>query len=337
MGMNRGLWVPIDTGNVGTTPLEARLADAGLFESNNGVDARSGVLRPLASTLVAGMPNMNYSIGPGTFVITRANDDGCYRFTSNGSVTVPAAAAPVANSRIDVIWVRQNDQTKGDPNNLAVAGVTAGTPAASPAAPAIPEGAMELARATITSTTTATNTASITQTWRYAALKGSPIILRNFNERGEITVPQVGQRVQRLDIANGQLIQAWDGTGWVQAHNYGPKVIPGTGARLGSITGVGTGMAAGVLQPIIQAGSVVVTTDPSGYAAVDLPSAFPTGILAVVAGNGDTAAVGRDKIVGVASTPFTNTSSRFYVSVVNGAGAAHAGLPVRVDYVAAGW
>lgn len=263
MTVNRGLWVPIDTGNVGTTELEARLADAGLFESDNGTDARSGILRTSTTfpVVVLGTAGMAYSILPATFAKTRSAGDGVYRFSTTGATTVPTLAAPVANSRIDVIWVRQNDQSKGDPDNKAIAGVANGTAAASPAAPEIPVGAMELARATITSTTTRTDAASLVQTFRHTALRGTPVAVRNTTERAEITTPRAGQKVQRLDLGPA-VTETWDGTSWV---GDGPKIEIGQGAK----------------QPIFKGYEVAVTLDAFSVGQITFPAAFPTALATV--------------------------------------------------------
>lgn len=216
MSINRGLWVPLNIGNVGTLPVEARLADAGLFESNDGINARSGIISSMPPILVQGDTSWSYVISPFTAIVARTSNEGVYRFTGTGATSVATTAAPGTNSRIDVIWVKQNDQTKGDANNLAVAGVTQGTVAASPVAPAIPEGALELARATVTAGAPNTLNVSIVQTFRYTAFRGQPITVRNATERGEITVPRVRQRVRNL--AYGALgygaIEFYDGTVW---------------------------------------------------------------------------------------------------------------------------
>ena len=236
MTINRGLWVPINTGNVGTTEVEARLADAALFESNNGTDARSGLLTPATTTVVTGTANMGFNVASVEPVITRVAGEGVYRFSTTGVTNVPNVAAPTANSRIDVVYIKQNDQSKGDANNLAVAGVVNGVVAASPVAPAIPTGAHELARATITANMVATNTAAITQTWRYAALAGEPIPVRNTTERAEITAPRLGQRLRRLDYGT-EFVEVWDGAKWIPSGGEVPY------AHLGKTDGFTTGTA----------------------------------------------------------------------------------------------
>jgi hypothetical protein len=218
MTISRGLWVPINTGNVGTTEVEARLAMAGLFETINGTDPRSGLLRPPASgVVVTGTVNtapMTYTIGPCQPVINRVANEGAYHFAAVGNTTVNTTAAPGANSRIDVIWVKQNDQSKGDADNLAVAGVTQGVVSATPVAPAIPTGALAIAQAVILNTTTATNTAVITQVYPYAALRGVPIPVRNVTDRATIVTPVVGQQVERLDLPGQPVEEYTTAYGW---------------------------------------------------------------------------------------------------------------------------
>lgn len=220
MTINRGLWVPINTGNVGTTEVEARLADGALYESNDGINARSGVLDPQSAVLVTGAANMSYNLAACAPVINRSSNEGVYRFTATGTTNVATTAAPAANSRIDVIYVKQRDQNKGDSDNTAVVGVIQGAVAASPVAPALTglaTGGIEIARAVVGPNITATTSASITQTFRYAALKGNPIPVRNATERAEITAPRLGQRVRRLDLTQvqaGGVLERWNGTNW---------------------------------------------------------------------------------------------------------------------------
>lgn len=117
-----------------------------------------------------------------------------------------------------------------------------------------------------------------------------------------------------------------------------PRIIPHAGARMGtSTTGVSKNLDNSVYSPIIQAGSVVTTLDASGYGSIDFPVPFPNGIMSTVFINGDSAATGRDKIISIASAPFTNTTSRVYLGVVNGSGAIYTPGPIRIEYIAVGW
>lgn len=211
MGVSRGLWVPINTGDIGTTEVEARLADAGLFAENGPGIPRSGLLNPGTPNVVTGTGTMNYAIAPCKPVLNRVTNEGVYRWSIDAATTVPTTAAPGSNSRIDIIWTKQNDQSKGDADNLAIVGCSQGVAAPVPSAPTIPVGALELARATVPALVTGTSSASITQTFQYTALRGAPVPVRNDAERG--TGLAVGSRVKRLDTT-ALVEEEWDGTAW---------------------------------------------------------------------------------------------------------------------------
>ncbi|ASR83813.1 minor tail protein [Arthrobacter phage PitaDog] len=215
MTTKRGLFVPVASGNVGTTPAEARLAlGATLIENAPGVP-RSGVMETGDTTLVYGSgASMTYYIDPAHFVVHRTQGEGAYVFMNEGIQTVAASAAPGTNSRIDLIWVKQNDVAKGDANNLAVPGVTVGTTAAVPTAPygSVPAGALVLAEAVVSAGQTLASQASYTQVFSYTATRGSLIKVRSKADRDLITTPVVGQCVMRLDRNNH--VQQWNGSAW---------------------------------------------------------------------------------------------------------------------------
>lgn len=188
MTLHRGLYVALTAANVGTTPLEARLAMAGtLAESSAGVP-RSGLLRQSATNVVTGVGGaMRYSVGPCTPVVNRDVGEGVYVFSLTGSTTVDTTVSPASGSRYDLIWVKQNDVTKNDPDNLPVLGVTQGAAASSPARPyaSVPAGALVLAEALIPANVTGTTAAgvTITQLWLHTAARGAPIAVRSASER----------------------------------------------------------------------------------------------------------------------------------------------------------
>ncbi|AXH44007.1 minor tail protein [Arthrobacter phage Herb] len=215
MSTKRGLFVPVAGGNVGTTPAEARLALGGLLIENAPGVPRSGVLENAKTNLVYGSgASMTHYIDPAHFVIHRTQGEGAYEFANEGIQTVAGTAAPGTNSRIDLVWVKQNDTTKGDANNLAVAGVTVGTAAASPSGnyAGVPAGAMVLAEALVEAGDTLGTHLTYTQVFKYTATRGSMIRVRDKTDRDTITTPVQGQQVMRLDRNNH--IQQWNGTAW---------------------------------------------------------------------------------------------------------------------------
>ncbi|WVX87940.1 minor tail protein [Arthrobacter phage Snek] len=214
MTVNRGLFIR-NNGSVGTTPIEGRLALAALVWENSPGNPRSGLLDQKTATVVSGTATMSYNVAPINPVINRAAGEGVYIFTLTGTTNVVTSAAPATGSRYDLIYVKQNDPDKGDPDNNAVVDVIQGTAAASPTKPYanLPAGAYVLAEALVGPNVTGTNAAgvTITQVWKYTAMRGAPLTVRNKTERDEIT-GAAGMAITRLDCDNWR--QEHDGTGW---------------------------------------------------------------------------------------------------------------------------
>jgi len=213
MAGSRGLFVR-QNGTLGTTPLEARRALAGMLIRNSATAPRSGLIAP-PDTVVQSTPGWSYSIVPINPVINRTADEGAYVFSFEGTTTVTTDPAPGTDSRWDLIYVKQNDTEKGDPDNLPVLGVVKGTPAASPSKPtsSVPSGALVLAEARIYAGSTSTQHASNTlaQVFPYTGLVGSAIKVRSKADRDLITTPKVGQQVIRMDRDNH--VQTYTGVG----------------------------------------------------------------------------------------------------------------------------
>lgn len=145
MALTRGF-----TQNSGTTPLDTRLMFMALLKRNSDGSPRLGMLYGPA-TPVTGTTSMNVTLADNTsFVLSRGTTDGVTIINNvGGTVSVTLDAAPSANARIDVVWLKQNDGGtggQGDADSLPTLGKTSGTAAASPAVPAIPTGALALAQ-----------------------------------------------------------------------------------------------------------------------------------------------------------------------------------------------
>lgn len=216
MTVNRGPGVAPLAG-VGTTTLEHRLQLAGLYAENAPGVPRSGVLAQANATLVTARSDMSWDVVPLGSVINRTASEGVYTPTLSGTTNVPTIGAPGADSRWDLIYIKQNDQAKGDPDNAAVTGVVNGTASGSPSKPysSVPSGGLVLAESRIFAGTTGTSGGSNTtaQVWRHTAARGAPILIRNATELAEITTPALGQRVIRLDAKAQE--QYWDGSNFV--------------------------------------------------------------------------------------------------------------------------
>lgn len=166
--------------NAATTPLDARLMDMAGLVCNADGSPRPGVLGSANLSIVTALATMNVAVAAAEFVTSKGKADGVAIFTNDGVVNVAIAAAPASNSRIDVIWVRHQDNTTGDAASTPIFGVTAGVAAASPTKPAIPTGALELATLRVYAGTTAANGGSNTlvNTYAMTAARGGVVPFR---------------------------------------------------------------------------------------------------------------------------------------------------------------
>lgn len=202
--------------NAATTPLDARLMDMAQIVSNADGSPRTGVLGVLKSPLLTALATMNVSVSAAPFVTTKGKADGVAIFTNDGTVNVAIAAAPASNSRIDVIWVKHNDNTTGDATSTPTFGVTAGAAAASPTKPAIPTGALELGTLRVYADTTAANggTNTLTQTYQMTAMQGGIVPFRTLADLAAWTNPATGQVATTLDDDSADAFYRWNGAAW---------------------------------------------------------------------------------------------------------------------------
>lgn len=148
----------------GTGALDARFMDAARIMRGISGAPRAGVIyNPRADgTNWSLNSNMSVTIPDRmAFAVTRGTGDGIVVLYNNGDTNVPLAQAPNANSRYDVVWVKQNDTEKGDANSLPVYGVTSGQAQANPTIPAAPAGALILGNLLIPAGATGTNSSGV--------------------------------------------------------------------------------------------------------------------------------------------------------------------------------
>lgn len=224
--MGSALHTKGNTPGVGVTSAEeARLADGGLLAVGSGglVSTRTGVLvGPGATALVTGTSStgtMRYSVAAHHWVTNRGVvSDGVYRGAAETAKLVDTTAAPGTGSRIDIVWVKQNDAGStiaADATSVPVYGCTQGTSSTgTPSPPTIPTGAEELARATVLAGATRTDDGTkvtISQTARITVARGAPVPVRSKTERDGLD-KYVGLTVIRLDMAGRE--QRYTGTYW---------------------------------------------------------------------------------------------------------------------------
>jgi hypothetical protein len=209
---------------------EFRVDLAGLIAGqSSSIAARTGVMwGPGSSSVITGTSatgTMTVNVGVHHWVSSRAAADGIYLGAKEASSTLNIAAAPGSNSRIDVVYAKQNDAgstISPDGSTSELYGVVTGTAAASPTKPAIPLGAVEIGTVTVAAGATSTAGAGVTinNTAALTVARGADIPVRNQAERDALTTfPFL--TVKRLDTGNIEARNVGN-TAWVTI--YTPTV-----------------------------------------------------------------------------------------------------------------
>lgn len=181
--------------------LDARRDMSGLFVCDKTtMRPIAGILDRSQDNLVTGNSNsMSVTVHPFNAVLNRY---GALLIQNDGDVKVPLAAAPSANSRIDVVYVRQNESRPpmSDGSDIPAFGVAQGVAAATPVAPSIPIGASALAQVLLPAgvSNTAASGVVITQTYIGAALKGGMLRVQNSAQRDSLTMVTDGTVVHNV-------------------------------------------------------------------------------------------------------------------------------------------
>ena len=226
--------------NNAKTPLDQRLADMATIVCNADGTPRTGVLGNANASIASALATWHFRVQAAEFVTSKGKADGVMIFTNNGVVDVPiAAGAPVSNSRIDVLWVKHEDNTTGDAASLPIFGVTSGAASGSPTKPAIPTGAEEIATLRAYSGTTGASGGAniLTNTYKMTAGRGGIVPVRTLTERDAWTAPAPADGQFVLVLADDTTYQYVDSTiGWL--HVAGKPII--TAPALTTIYSAGT-------------------------------------------------------------------------------------------------
>lgn len=174
--------------------LDARRDMSGLFVCDNTTMMPiAGILDRSQDNLVTGNSNsMSVTVHPFNAVLNRY---GALLVQNDGNTNVVLSAAPSANSRIDVVYVKQNETRSpmSDSSDNPIFGVVKGVAAATPVAPDVPDGALALAQVLLPAgvSNTADGGVVITQTYIGAALKGDMLRVQTSAQRDALTtVPE---------------------------------------------------------------------------------------------------------------------------------------------------
>lgn len=174
--------------------MDARRDMSGLFVCDKTTMLPvAGILDRSQDNLVTGNSNsMSVTVHPFNAVLNRY---GALLIQNDGDVKVPLNAAPSANSRIDVVYVKQHETRSpmSDDSDSPVFGVVHGVAAATPVAPGVPDGALELAQVLLPAgvSNTAEGGVVIAQTYIGAAMKGGMLRVQTSAQRDALTtVPE---------------------------------------------------------------------------------------------------------------------------------------------------
>nr|DAL03863.1 MAG TPA: protein of unknown function (DUF4815) [Caudoviricetes sp.] len=175
--------------------LDARRDMSGLFVCDKTTMMPiAGILDRSQDNLVTGnSDSMSVTVHPFNAVLNRY---GALLIQNDGNVKVPLAASPSANSRIDVVYVKQNEERSpmSDSSDVPEFGVAKGVAAATPVAPGVPDGALALAQVLLPAGVSNTAAAGvvITQTYVGAAMKGDMLLVQNSEQRDAMTMVPEG-------------------------------------------------------------------------------------------------------------------------------------------------
>ena len=180
-------------------------------DANGNIKTGVSITAKSLTGLVTAGNGMNSDIAAFDAVTNRY---GPIWLSNDGTISVKHAAAPSANSRIDLICIKQNETASpaSDPTDGPEAIIVTGTPAVDPVTPATPEGALALARVTIPSTATSMTSTGVIyeQMYPFTASAGADLLFRSETEKDAWT-PWEGQKCRLLD---GNEYQAKSGV-WV--------------------------------------------------------------------------------------------------------------------------
>lgn len=184
--------------------LDARRDMSGLFVCDKTTMLPiAGILDRSQDNLVTGRgDSMSVTVHPFNAVLNRY---GALLIQNDGNVNVSLGVAPSANSRIDVVYVKQNESRSpmSDGSDVPKFFVAQGVAAATPVAPSVPAGGLALAQVLLPAGVSNTAAAGvvITQTYIGAAIKGDMLRVRTSAQRDAMTMVPDGTLLH--NVADG--------------------------------------------------------------------------------------------------------------------------------------
>lgn len=262
--------------------LDARRDMSGLFVCDKTTMLPiAGILDRSQDNLVTGRgDSMSVTVHPFNAVLNRY---GALLIQNDGNVSVPLDAAPSANSRIDVVYVKQSETRPpmSDGSDVPKFFVAKGVAAATPVAPGVPAGGLALAQVLVPAgvSNTAASGVVITQTYIGAAMKGDMLRVQTSAQRDALTGVPDGTLLHNVAdgcdyVRKGDKWRGWNmpwtdiHLGANQAHMWASNGVGYVDLVTASINLTGWGSAANVGQvrnsafyPVISEGLYVSTRD----------------------------------------------------------------------------
>jgi hypothetical protein len=276
--------------------MDARRDMSGLFVCDKTTMLPiAGILDRSQDNLVTGNSNsMSVTVHPFNAVLNR---HGALLIQNDGDVKVPLNAAPSANSRIDVVYVKQHETRPpmSDGSDLPAFGVAKGVAAATPVAPGVPDGALALAQVLLPAgvSNTAASGVVIAQLYIGAAMKGGMLRVQTSAQRDALTKVPEGTLLHNVAdncdyVRKGDKWRGWN-MPWRDIHLGSNKVSMWASGGTGNIdlmsasinlTGWGSKVVVGQVN-----NSAFYPANSEGVYAPTRDSYFPTA--AGVADNGN--------------------------------------------------
>ena len=193
----------------GTSPTDGRLVLGALFGTTGGCIA--------GGVFTASATQMQVTVSASVWRIPDPTNAAAVFLSPADTDLFTFSAGPASGSRIDVLWVKQNNYENSDANSRLIYGVTAGTASATPVAPALLAGQLKLGQLTVPAGVS--NAAACTLVPTYG---GQTVAQPNLVVATEAQLPAAGafygQLAAVLSVTVSgvtlPIVERWNGTAW---------------------------------------------------------------------------------------------------------------------------
>lgn len=282
---------------------------AGLIVRDASGAPRAGVFPRHTNGLVTGRPDMKVNVAPFEAVLVNG---GVRMIALTEAIVRDIAPAPIANTRIDIVYVIVTDRALTGVASTSEVKVATGNASALPEDPPVPAGAVRLSRVTVAAGATATNAGvTIEAIHQFTATTGGVLLFRN---KTEMDAWAAGTGQPAYDIATRirylRVVNAWQADG-------GPETTATITAVAGTFTlsddsklirrGVTVSLNLLAVRTSAITPGVTILTLPAGYRP-EVTHVFPLSLVSGAAPGVGTLTVDPTGVVSVGSY-LSNSSS----------------------------